>query len=54
MTSQRAVDNVMYSATVVDKAVSVWSFDPHDKGYPANRIMYPIQDLAVANRIQVS
>jgi hypothetical protein len=42
-----AVDKAIYSASVVDKAISVCSFDAHTKGQFANVIMYPVRDLAV-------
>ena len=37
----------MYSASVVDKAISVCIFDDQCMGHPAQVIMYPIIDLAV-------
>jgi hypothetical protein len=37
----------MYSASVVDKAISVCIFDDQCMGHPAQVITYPILDLAV-------
>lgn len=37
----------MYSLSVVDSAISVWSLDAQTKGQPAYSIRYPDLDLAV-------
>jgi len=39
-----AVDKAMYSLSVVDKAISVWSLLPHVMGQPQKVITNPVQD----------
>jgi hypothetical protein len=46
-TSLMACESAMYSASVVDKAISVYIFDNQCMGHPAYVMMYPILDLAV-------
>ncbi len=38
MISLVAVDRAIYSASVDDSAISVWSFDDQTRGHPANMI----------------
>ena len=45
--SLSAEDNAMYSASVVDSAVRVWSLDDQVMGHPAYMITHPDHDLAV-------
>jgi hypothetical protein len=47
MRSRMAWDNAMYSASVVDKAIYVCSFDAQSTGHPQNVITYPILDFIV-------
>ena len=47
ITSPTAVDKAMYSASVVESNICVWSFEPHAVGEPANIITYPLLDFAV-------
>jgi hypothetical protein len=48
MTAQREVLRAMYSGLVVDRGISVCSFDCHTKGQPAKVSTYPDLDLAVS------
>jgi len=45
-TSLMDCESAMYSASVVDNAISVCIFDVQCMGYPAYVIIYPILDLA--------
>jgi hypothetical protein len=47
MTQQKAVDNEMYSASVVLKAIYVWSFEAQINGQAAYVIKLPERDLPV-------
>ena len=44
MTSLIEILNAIYSASVMDNAIVVCSFDAHTIGHPANLIMYPVRD----------
>ena len=44
MTSLIAILNAIYSASVVDNAIVVCSFDAHTIGHLANLITYPVRD----------
>ena len=54
MTSLRLVDKVMYSASVVDKAVIACILDAQVIGAPAEQITHPEQDLAVIGSLWAS
>lgn len=41
--SRKEVDNAMYSASVVDKAISVCILECHNIGHPKYLIMYPVR-----------
>ena len=45
--SLATVDKATYSASVEDRAISVWSLDPQSKGQFAKVIRNPVLDLAV-------
>jgi len=47
-TSCAAHDKAMYYASVVEREISVWSFEPQMIGHFANDRTYPVCDLAVA------
>ena len=47
MGSLSVVDKAMYSASVVERAVSVCSLDPQVNGQSAKRMTKPVRDLAV-------
>jgi hypothetical protein len=42
-----AWDNTIYSASVVDKAICVCSFDAQSTGHPQNVMTYPFLDFNV-------
>ena len=47
VTSRRAMESAMYSASVVLRDTSVCSLDCHTMGHPAYLITYPVLDFAV-------
>jgi hypothetical protein len=47
MRSRIARDNAMYSASVVDKAIYVCSFDAQSTGHPQKVMTYPVLDFNV-------
>ena len=53
-TSLTTVDNDMYSASIVDKAISVWKWLNHVIGNPAYFITHPILNLTELGSSQVS
>ena len=51
ISSRHAVDRAMYSASVVEKAVSVCSLDAQVTGQPAYVIAHPERDLDVVGSV---
>lgn len=45
ITSRNDWDNATYSDSVVDKVISVWSFDDQIIAQFANMITYPVRDI---------
>jgi hypothetical protein len=47
MTSRRAVDRAIFSASVIDKAINVSILDAQTRGQPVYLMIYPARDKAV-------
>ena len=45
MTSRRDCDSAIYSLSVVDSAISVWSLEDQMIGQFAYRMRYPVRDM---------
>ena len=51
ISSRHAVDRAMYSASVVERAVSVCSLDAQVTGHPAYVMAHPERDLDVVGSV---
>lgn len=49
-----ACNREMYSASVIDSAISPWSFDVHSTGQSTNVFIYPVCDLTLVGCCAVS
>src|SRR5687768_17412391 len=54
MTSQRAVERAMYSASVIERAMMGWSLEAQTMGQFANIIKNPVRDRHEVASLEVS